>query len=282
VIVPTPRSDTAPPAPAARHPPRRHPGRLPGGPGHPGLGRRRPAGLGGGQPGPRPPGAAARQPGRLRRRAVGDARRRPGSGAGSSSTPASPPTAPSPAPRATGRRTASPSRPPLHRRARPAGGAQGAPILNAAWPIYAGLVLGRPRRQPGRAGQGPLATPSRWHAARRGGGTVAARPGYRRPSPRLRRRAVDIDRIAEALPPTEATRLSGNSRADGSTPATRPPSPRRSGRGRGALLGKAACNKCHLGPSLHRRALPQPGRGWRPPAAGAPRPAASPTRGGPP
>ena len=146
------------------------------------------------------------------------------------------------------------------------------PILNAAWPIYPVWFWdGRATRLAEQA-KGPLSNPLEMALPLEAvAAAVAAIPGYRRAfagafgDPR-----IDIERITEVLAAYEATRLSGNSRADrfdAGDEAALSPAERQ---GRDLFFGRAGCNKCHLGPNYTDTRFHNLGSGWRPPPPGAP------------
>lgn len=146
------------------------------------------------------------------------------------------------------------------------------PILNAAWPIYPIWFWDGRAASLAEQAKGPLANPVEMAMPLDAVvATVAARPGYRRAfAEAFGDQRVDIDRIAEALAAYEATRLSGNSRADrfdsGDETALSPTERR----GRELFFGRAGCNKCHLGPNYSDARFHNLGAGWREPAPGAP------------
>jgi cytochrome c peroxidase len=146
------------------------------------------------------------------------------------------------------------------------------PILNAAWPIYPVWFWDGRAASLAEQAKGPLANPIEMASPLDAVvAAVAARPGYRRAfAEAFGDGPIDIDRIAEALAAYEATRLSGNSRADrfdaGDEAALTPPQRR----GRELFFGRAACNKCHLGPNYSDSRFYNLGAGWRPPPPGAP------------
>ncbi len=146
------------------------------------------------------------------------------------------------------------------------------PILNAAWPIYPVWFWDGRAASLAEQAKGPLANPIEMASPLDAVvATVAARPGYRRAfAQAFGDERLDIDRIAEALAAYEATRLSGNSRADrfdaGDESALSPAERR----GRELFFGRAGCNKCHLGPNYTDARFHNLGAGWRQPPPGAP------------
>ncbi len=146
------------------------------------------------------------------------------------------------------------------------------PILNAAWPVYPVWFWDGRAASLAEQAKGPLANPVEMAMPLDAVvATVAARPGYRRAvAEAFGDERIDIDRIAEALAAYEATRLSGNSRADrfdAGDEAALSPAERR---GRELFFGRAGCNKCHLGPGYSDARFHNLGAGWRQPTPGAP------------
>jgi cytochrome c peroxidase len=141
------------------------------------------------------------------------------------------------------------------------------PIVNAAWPVYP--VFFWDGRAPSLAAQakGPIENPVEMgssHAAVVA--TLSAVAGYR---PYFAEAfgdpVVDIDRVAEAIAAYEATRLSGNSRADRFDAGDDTALDARARRGRALFFGRAACSQCHLGPNYSDARFHNLGVGYQPP-----------------
>ena len=146
------------------------------------------------------------------------------------------------------------------------------PILNAAWPIYPVWFWDGRATSLAEQARGPLTNPVEMATTLEAVvASVAARPGYRRAmAEAFGDDRVDVERITEALAAYEATRLSGNARADrfdAGDEAALSPIERR---GRQLFFGRAGCNKCHLGPNYTDSRFHNLGTGWRPPPPGAP------------
>jgi len=146
------------------------------------------------------------------------------------------------------------------------------PILNAAWPIYPVWFWDGRAASLAEQASGPLTNPVEMAMPLDAVvAAVGAVPGYREAfAAAFAGPGIDIGRITEALAAYEATRLSGNSRADrfdaGDEGALSPVERR----GRELFFGRAGCNKCHLGPGYTDSRFHNLGAGWRAPPPGAP------------
>jgi len=146
------------------------------------------------------------------------------------------------------------------------------PILNAAFPVYPSFFWDGRAASLAEQAKGPIANPIEMgHTLDGAAAAIRAVAGYR---PWFREAfgddRVDIERIAEALAAYEATRLSGNSRADrfdaGEATALTPAEQR----GRVLFFGRGACATCHLGPNLTDGRFHNVGVGWLEPPPGTP------------
>ena len=152
------------------------------------------------------------------------------------------------------------------------GGRKAPPILNAAFaPASAWFWDGRAASLAEQA-KGPMVNPVEMGATHQGVvATVSRLPGYR---PYFAEAfgdpAVDIDRVAEAIAAYEATRLSGNSRADRFAAGDASALDAAEQRGRDLFFGDAACHRCHLGPGYTDGKFHNLGVGWEEPPEGAP------------
>jgi cytochrome c peroxidase len=77
--------------------------------------------------------------------------------------------------------------------------------------------------------------------------------------------AVTVERVAEALAAYEATRLSGNSKADRFDAGDEGALDARERSGRALFFGRAECSQCHVGPSYSDALFHNLGIGWSPP-----------------
>jgi cytochrome c peroxidase len=146
------------------------------------------------------------------------------------------------------------------------------PILNAAWPVYPVFFWdGRATSLTAQA-KGPIENPIEMgnsHAAVVA--TLSGIPGYRHYfAEAFGDPAVEIDRVAEALAAYEATRLSGNSRADRFDFGDSAALDASERRGRELFFGRGACSQCHVGQGFSDGRFHNLGVGWRRPAPGLP------------
>jgi cytochrome c peroxidase len=146
------------------------------------------------------------------------------------------------------------------------------PIVNAAFPVYPAWFWDGRAASLAEQAKGPIENPVEMgNTLAAAVATVSRVAGYRRHF----REAfgddrVDIDRLAEAIAAYEATRLSGNSRADRFDAGDATALSEAERRGRALFFGRAACSTCHLGPAWSDGQFHNVGVGWRPPPPGAP------------
>jgi cytochrome c peroxidase len=126
------------------------------------------------------------------------------------------------------------------------------PILNPAWPVYPVFFWDGRATTLVEQAKGPIQNPIEMgNTAEAVVATLSRVEGYRRyfaeafGDPR-----VDFDRVAEAIAAYEATRLSGNSRADRFDAGDLTALDERARHGRELFFGRAACSQCHLGPNF--------------------------------
>jgi len=146
------------------------------------------------------------------------------------------------------------------------------PILNAAFPVYPAFFWDGRAASLAEQAKGPIANPIEMgHTLDGAAAAIRGVAGYR---PWFREafgdERVDIDRIAEAIAAYEATRLSGNSRADRFDAGDATALTAAEQRGRALFFGRGACATCHLGPNLTDGQFHNVGIGWREPPPGAP------------
>lgn len=141
------------------------------------------------------------------------------------------------------------------------------PIANVAFQVYPHFFWDGRAASLAEQAIGPLENPVEMGLPRAEvAARVAAVPGYR---PYFRAAfgdpAITAERIAEAIAAYEATRLSGNSRADRFDTGDASALDARERTGRELFFGRAECSQCHLGPSYSDALFHNLGIGWSPP-----------------
>jgi cytochrome c peroxidase len=141
--------------------------------------------------------------------------------------------------------------------------------VNAAFQVYPNFFWD------GRAGSlaeqavGPMENPAEMGLPRAEvAARVAAVAGYRAYfQEAFGDPAVTPERVAEAIAAYEATRLSGNSKADRFDAGDEAALDARERKGRELFFGRAECSQCHVGPSYSDALFHNLGIGWSPPAS---------------